>query len=89
MVPLREEDAAVVVVAVGVEDVVVMWALGVGVTCSVGVVVTLIVRGGDEDTPSGEARKKLKDSGSQEIPEEECETFWACTTEVAWVEEEE
>lgn len=41
---------------------------GIGVTY-VGGVVTLLVPGGAEDTPGGEARKKLKGSGSHEIPE--------------------
>lgn len=47
-----------------------MWVTvaGVGVTYVVGVV-TLLVRGDAEDTPSGEARRKLKGSGSHEIPE--------------------
>lgn len=61
-------SGAAVVILYGEEAVVGVTVAGVGVTY-VGVVVTLVVRGGAEDTPSGEACRKLKDSGSQEIPE--------------------
>lgn len=48
---------------------------GVDDTCVVGIVVTLVVRGSEEDTSNGEALRKLKGSGSHEISEVEYEAL--------------
>lgn len=60
---------------VGGAVVVVVVVVSEGIVIVVDVEATLRVRGGEDDTPSGEERRKLKDRGSQVISEVGYETF--------------